>query len=229
MKHYYYLHMLVLISINSFAENGYLVSKNSNNYIFNEKKSLYIGLSSGIASFTATEKHAFEPEVQQFGNLNWLGGGLLGLTYKYNNKISCGLETFINSNKFFLSSVHSQNNTVFNITSTYHYGLRMLPSYQFSKTTSGHMILGILASNFNINDNGLVGYIKKTTEKGGIQGGLGWKTEVAPHFIIRLDMTYSYFSPFSYYAKGIPKAPPIQLYRAQVNSLNSMVSLILFV
>lgn len=228
MKRFFYACIFIFITVNAYTDSGGLNSKSYINQNVNKKKSLYIGLSSGVASFMATERHSYEPEVQQFGSLDWFGGGLLGLSYNYANNLSCGFEGFVNYNKFFLSSVHSQNNTIFKITSTIHYGLRILPSYQFSKTTSGHLILGVLASNFIISDNGLVGFIDKTTEKGAIQGGLGWSVEMAQHFSLRLDMTYSYFSPFSYYAKGIPSAPPVQLYRAQINSLNSMLTLVFF-
>ncbi len=227
MKPFRCAYFFIFITIQVLSGKSYPALKQSTESPLPKKSSLYLGLSSGIASFMSTERHAHEPEGQQFGRLGWLGGGFLGLNFARLESASFGIESFIYTSKLFLSSTHSQNNTIFQITSARNYGLRTLPAYHFSETTEGHFILGLLNQDFSISDNGLVGFIHKKTARTGIQSGLGWKTEVAPHLFIRLDMTYSYFSPFSYYAKGIANAPPTQLYRIQMSMLNSLLSFIL--
>ncbi|PJD93056.1 MAG: hypothetical protein CK424_03385 [Legionella sp.] len=187
----------------------------------------YAGATLGLSNLTNKEQHIITPESHQLGSLGILGGGFVGYDYHINEIFNIGLEGFGNATGLNVSIQHDTQGTSYTTNSHYQAGLRVLPGYQFSPSMQGHIILGYSNAHFQVKDSGNYGYINTDFHKNGLQGGLGWTTQIIQGFEIRVDMMYTAFGSQSSTGTGLPSSGvPQQVYTNDFNTLEGDLSLV---
>ncbi len=156
----------------------------------------YIGADVGVANLMDKESTPYLPGVydrHQFSATGLVGGGLLGYDYSVNERIKLGIEGFINATA--LNSAAEQHYSSFssyNVNMKYNTGARVLPGYEFSPGTVGHILLGYSYGKFNIKDNGDYGFIDKGLSANGFQAGLGFNVPLHyKNLSLRGDVLYT--------------------------------------
>lgn len=158
----------------------------------------YVAADIGAAGIVDKEVHSFNYETHQFGALGLIGGGFIGYRHCLSELTGLGLEFFADATDLNARILHNAQTTsqifVYRQKQRYDIGLRLLPEYHFTPTTSGHVILGYVNGGFNIADDGVYGYVERTYNKSGFQSGLGFTTCINDNFLMRLDGIYNVYS-----------------------------------
>lgn len=138
---------------------------------------LYIAGDIGVANLLDKESTLFAPDsydVHQLSSTGFVGGGMIGYDYSVTEKVRFGVEGFINAAALNVAA-EQQYGTYpsYRANMRYDAGVRILPGYEFTPGTVGHVLLGYAYGKFNIKDNGDYGYIDKGISANGFQAGLG--------------------------------------------------------
>lgn len=159
--------------------------------------------------------------------LGVIGGILGGYDFQLQRQWRLGLEGFINANSVNISA--NQNyapQASYTVKMHYNFGVRLLPAYEFTPDTEGHIVLGYSNARFNINDNGNYGIINKTFSKGGFQTGLGITTVIIKHLSLRSDVLYTIYSLQTSNGVTTSSPPTTQVYNNKLSSLEAELSII---
>lgn len=188
----------------------------------------YLGANLGVSSLSDKES-TNNPihDVHYLGAAGIIGGGLLGYDFTLKEQWKLGLEGFINATDITLSD--NQNyapQTSYTVDMYYNTGLRLLPGYEFTPRTIGHLIIGYSYAKFAIKDNGNYGTINTQFQSNGLQLGLGMNTIVFNNFSLRADMLYTLYASQS--SKGLTTTTPpsIQVYSNNLSTLEGNLALI---
>ena len=160
---------------------------------------LYLGGDIGFANLIDKQSTLYIPgayDKHQLSATGFVGGGMLGYDYSLMERIKLGVEGFINGTALNLSTQQLYTPHVsYNSNMRYTAGVRLLPGYEFSPATIGHLMLGYSYGSFNIKDNGDYGFINTGLASNGFQSGLG--LNVPCHFknlSLRGDVVYTTYS-----------------------------------
>lgn len=182
----------------------------------------YLGADIGIADLVNKESTA--GDHHHFSATGFVGGGLVGYEQAILEQLNIGLEFFANANAMNLSARQLYNgNPSYRASARYNLGLRLLPSYSFNPTTSGHVILGYSSGHFSVKDNGDYGVIDTQFYKNGFQSGFGLKTHLFPNIMLRGDVIYTTYSSAANYGKTPPNT---LIYHNQFSTLESDLTLV---
>ncbi len=188
---------------------------------------LYAGATLGMSNLVDKEQHIINPESHQLGSLGILGGGFVGYDYHVNDLFNIALEGFGNATGLNIAINHDAQGTSYSANSHYQAGARLLPGYQCSPGIQAHIILGYTNAHFQVKDSGNYGYINSSFYKNGLQGGLGWTTQIIQGFEVRVDMIYTNFGSQSSTGTGLPTSgSPQQVYTNDFNTLEGDLSLV---
>ncbi len=193
-----------------------------NEQFFNHN-GFYVAGEIGAAGLVDKESHSASPESHQLGALGIIGGGYIGYDYFINNKYDLALEFFADATGLNAAIAHEPS--TYQRNQSYDIGVRALPGYAFTPSTSGHVILGYTNAAFNISDNGDYGYINTSYNVNGFQTGLGLTTLLKDNFSLRLDAIYDIYASKTKAGAGLT-AGTIQLYTNVFSTLAGELSLI---
>lgn len=183
----------------------------------------YIAGDIGVAALADKESHDSSPESHQLGALGIIGGGYIGYDYFINHQYDVALEFFADATGLNAAITHDPN--TYQRSQSYDIGVRLLPGYAFTPTTSGHVILGYTNAAFNVSDNGVYGYLDANYNVNGFQTGLGFTTQLKDNFSVRLDAIYDIYSSKTKAGAGLT-AGTVQLYSNVFSTLAGEFSLI---
>lgn len=162
----------------------------------------YLGADIGVANLMDKESTPYQPGVydrHQFGATGLVGGGMIGYDYSVNERFKLGLEGFINATALNLAAEQLYNPfPSYNVSMRYNTGVRVLPGYEFSPGTIGHVLLGYSYGQLHINDNGDYGYIDRNIAANGFQAGLGLNVPFyLKNLSLRGDLIYSNYGTYN--------------------------------
>ena len=206
----------------------------------------YIGGDLGISTQRAKKTHqilngagvALKREIHDLGQFGFTGGGFAGYNYCHPSCFDLGMEIFANGFTTEAKAVHQTSSsgitipTKLKVTQRYNFGGRVLPGYQFSDKTEGHLILGYTLGGFKLKDSGVYGHVSENFDANGFQIGLGATLGVTRHISFRLDSIYSGYTrhfnssgraPSS--AEGGPSGGVTAKYQVRVSTVDSTLSL----
>lgn len=188
----------------------------------------YAGGTVGIASL-ADKESTNTPihDIHYLGASGALGGLLVGYDVNPCNLWKVKLEGFINTTSLNLSD--NQNYapvTSYKVNMRYNAGVRILPGYELTPRTEGHLILGYSYGKFNISDNGNYGIINQDFSSNGFQAGVGLGALLLESVSIRTDVLYTIYS--SQTSSGVTTASPSasQVYQNKLSTLEGDLTLI---
>lgn len=143
----------------------------------------YLGGSIGAVGLIDKEK-TNNPivDIHHLSTAGILGGPLLGYEFMH-DRWKLGIEGFFNGTglKLYANQNYAPQAS-YQVKMFYNTGIRILPSYELTPKTSGHIILGYSNASFHIKDNGNFGLISNRFSKNGFQSGLGLRTCLSNHF-----------------------------------------------
>ncbi len=188
----------------------------------------YVGGMLGASSL-ADEESTNTPlyDKHTLGASGFTGGVLAGYNYHLRNQWWLALEAFLNGVS--INIADNQNyapQSSYTVNMRYNTGLRILPAYAFSPSTSGHLILGYASGSFKINDNGNYGIINKTFSRGGLQAGVGLQTALSQHVDLRADALYTSYGSQSSNGVTTSTPPATQSYRNNLSTLEAGLALV---
>jgi len=197
----------------------------------------YAGIGAGASSFNnilSTANNAIASNVisnssGDMGSTGVIGSLFAGYNFSFANKCNLGLEAF--SNIMSTSTTHNMNTTSaiaiitqdLKISSRYTYGLRILPGYEITPDTTGHIILGYARGNFKITNNGKFNNISATFNSNGLQTGLGFTTAITKNLALGLDAIYTTYA--SQTVNGLTASGTPLTYKNKPYTLEGIVSL----
>ncbi len=187
--------LLLMVNVSS-AFSGSM----GNESILTLEHGAYIGGTIGGSDLQNKTMHDITPEIHHLGGIGVIGGGFLGYDFHFTPKIKMGVEGFANATGLNTAIQHYDQTTGVQtnseeMNSRYNVGVRILPAYQFTPDTDGHVIIGYSNAKFKHLDNGTYGYLDTDFNKSGVQGGLGWKSNLPyQHISLRLDMLYTRYA-----------------------------------
>lgn len=161
----------------------------------------YIGGDIGISNLVDKESTTYPSEASHhLGATGLVGGGLVGYDYSISERLKLGLEWFMNATALNASAYQyyqdpNGNSPVYTAHMKYDLGFRGMPGYAFTPNTVGYIILGYAYGKFNIQDNGNYGYVSSNINESGFQCGVGLKTPIWNHLLIRTDVLYTTYGP----------------------------------
>jgi opacity protein-like surface antigen len=213
---------LLLVSTSSFAATMSSVrAPNYNNF--------YVGADIGFSHlndniFFIPTTNLLIKKAPVSGN-GLMGGGLVGYDYTLCDKYKLGMEGFINLSNSNAHVEHYYDGSTYKIKSFYNAGVRVLPGYEFTPGTVGHIILGYANSKVNINDSGVFGVINQSANINGFQSGLGIKTSLSKNISIRWDGLYTNYD--SMHGVGLPNVEqPDTSYNNSYKTLEADLTLV---
>lgn len=177
---------------------------------------VYVGGDIGVSNLIDKESTLYSPGLydrHQFSATGFVGGGILGYDYSISDRIKLGIEGFINGTALNIAAEQKYSPwPSFKANMRYDAGIRLLPGYEFSPGTIGHILLGYAHGNMNIKDDGNYGYIDRGINSNGFQAGLGINVPCYfKNLSLRGDMIYTRyvsntslglttsFTPLNYY------------------------------
>lgn len=188
----------------------------------------YVGGTLGVSSL-ADQESTYVPlyDKHTLGASGLTGGALVGYNFNLPHQWLIALEGALNVVSIDIAD--NQNyapQSSYTVDMRYNAGVRILPTYVFSPTTSGHIILGYVSGGFKINDNGNYGLIHKTFSEGGLQTGVGMDTALSPCVDLRADVLYTNYG--SQTSNGLTTGLPaaIQSYHNNLSTLEASLSVI---
>jgi len=194
---------------------------------------VYVGANIGASDLQDKAIHYYSPETHHLGGIGIVGGGLLGYDVAVTDKVRVGIEGFAQAAGLNSSIQHYDQTTGVQdnseeINSRYNLGVRVLPGYQFTEATEGHFILGYANAHFKQFDNGTYGYIDTDFNQSGLQGGLGWKSNIInPHAFMRFDVLYTRYSGQVSTGTGLSgSGSPYQYYSDNFSTLEADLTFI---
>lgn len=189
---------------------------------------LYVGGMLGAASLMDRESTNIPVHDEHYlSALGAIGGILGGYNFQLQKQWRLGLEGFINASSINISDDQNYTpQTSYTVNMRYNFGVRLLPTYEFTPTTAGHVVLGYSNAGFKINDDGNYGLINKTFSKSGFQTGLGIETCVVRPVSLRGDVLYTFYTSQS--SNGVTTTSPstIQAYNNKLSTLEAELSII---
>lgn len=200
----------------------------SNSVFAGSYGNFYAGANIGVASLI--DKENTNNPISDRHDLSAsgvLGGGLVGYNFTLQNHFKLGLEGFANYTD--LNIADNQNYSPissYTVNMRNNVGLRLLPGYEFTADTLGHIILGYSSAKFEINDDGNYGIINSEFRKNGFQFGLGMMTALFKNISIRTDVLYTAYS--SQTSHGVTTTTPAttQNYYNSLSTLEGNLALI---
>ncbi|MDP3704345.1 MAG: outer membrane beta-barrel protein [Legionellaceae bacterium] len=189
----------------------------------------YIGGDIGVANLADKESTLYAPgqyDRHQFSSTGFVGGGMIGYDYGVIDRLKLGVEGFMNGTA--LNSAAEQKygtQPSFNANMRYNAGVRLLPGYEFSPSTVGHVLLGYSYGKFNLKDTGNYGLIDTGLSRNGFQAGLGLK--VPCHFknlSLRGDVIYTTYGSSTSLGQSVTLAP--QNYNNSFSTIEGNLSLV---
>jgi opacity protein-like surface antigen len=216
-------HVLQATTILLFTSSIALAGTMGNEYPDIIHDGFYVAGAIGTAGLVDKESHDSSPETHQLGALGIIGGGYLGYDYGIGNSWILALEFFADATG--LNSAITHEPFTYHQNQSYDLGVRVLPKYAFTPTTTGHVILGYTNGRFAISDNGVYGYINTNYNKSGFQTGLGFTTALNDSFSFRLDAIYDIYASQTDTGLGLT-AGTLQLYTNRFSTLAGELSLI---
>lgn len=194
---------------------------------------LYVGGNIGIADLQDKNTHYISPEIHHLGGIGVIGGGIVGYDYSITEQFKLGIEGYGNATglntgiQHFNQTTGVQDNSE-QMNMRYNAGIRILPGYQYTTDTEGHLILGYSNARFSNIDNGTYGYLDTQFNKNGFQGGIGWKaTLFNQHTVLRLDAIYTRYSGQNSLGTGLAgSGSPYQFYNDTFSTLEAELSII---
>ncbi|PJD93055.1 MAG: hypothetical protein CK424_03380 [Legionella sp.] len=158
----------------------------------------YVGLDVGVSNLINSESTENPLQSHQLSATGIIGGGLVGYDFSLYNRFKIGFEGFMNANGLHIATrSFTPPSNSFTTSSQYNAGLRVLPGFEFSQDTVGHILLGYSNAKFTIQDSGNYGYIDQELNKNGFQCGLGMKTTITKQISIRIDALYTTYGHIS--------------------------------
>lgn len=158
---------------------------------------LYIGLDVTVGDFNAEITTSYPSGYINLSDINVSGGGLIGYDFTIYDRFKLGLEFLGNANAYSASAQRFREGTALSAQQRYNLAVRGLPGFLFYPGVVGHMILGYSNAYTTIKDNGQDGFITKSGNQSGFQGGLGMKVELPAGFTFRGDIVYSIYGTLS--------------------------------
>ncbi|MCX7090960.1 MAG: outer membrane beta-barrel protein [Legionellales bacterium] len=158
---------------------------------------LYIGLDVTVGDFNATITSSYPYGYIDLSDINIAGGGMIGYDFTIYDRFKLGLEFLGNANAYTASVERFRENTTLSAEQRYNLAGRILPGFLFYPGVVGHMILGYSNAYTTLKDNGQDGFINKSGNQSGFQGGLGMKVELPAGFTFRGDIVYSIYGTLS--------------------------------
>lgn len=188
----------------------------------------YAGANVGAASLI--DKESTNNPIHDSHDLSALGivgGGLAGFDFTLRDKLKLGIEGFANAANVNISD--NQNYTPvtsYTVNMRNNFGVRLLPGYEFTPGTIGHVILGYSAAKFEINDNGNYGIVNSQFRQNGFQYGLGLVVALFKHLSLRTDVLYTSYG--SQTSQGVTTTTPstTQNYRNNLSTLEGNLAFI---
>ncbi len=189
----------------------------------------YIGGDIGVANLTDKESTPYAPglyDMHQFSSTGFVGGGLIGYDLSVMDRIKLGVEGFINGSALNIAAEQKyETQPSFNANMRYSAGVRLLPGYEFSRGTVGHVILGYSYGKFNLKDTGNYGFIDTGLSRNGFQAGLGFKVPChLKNLSLRGDMIYTTYGSSMSLGQSTSLAP--QNYNNTFATLEGTLSLV---
>ncbi len=188
----------------------------------------YVGGMLGVAGLMDRES-TNNPvrDVHYLSAAGAIGGALIGYDFQLQNQWKLGLEAFANATSINISDNQNYAPQVsYTVNMRYNFGVRVLPAYEFTPDTAGHLVLGYSNAGFKINDNGNYGIINETFFAGGFQTGLGMETFLTKHVSLRSDVLYTIYSSQTSNGVTTSSPPTNQAYHNNLSSLEAELSII---
>lgn len=188
----------------------------------------YLGANIGAASLIDKE-NTNNPirdrhDLSAFGAV---GGGLLGFDFTLWCQVKLGIEGFANATSLNISDNQDYAPvTSYTVNMGNNLGLRLLPGYEFTPGTLGHVILGYSSAKFEINDNGNYGIVNSQFRQNGFQFGLGLIAVLLNDVSVRTDVLYTTYG--SQTSNGVTTTTPAtpQNYHNSLSTLEGNLALI---
>lgn len=190
---------------------------------------IYIGGDIGVANLNDKESTLYVPgsyDKHQFSSTGFVGGGMLGYDYSVMDHLKLGVEGFINGTALNIAAEQKYGTQAsFNANMRYNTGIRLLPGYEFSPDTVGHVLLGYSYGKFNIRDTGDYGFINTGLSRNGFQAGLGFKVPCYyKNLSLRGDMIYTTYGSSTSLGQSTALAP--QNYNNNFATIEGNLSLV---
>lgn len=189
---------------------------------------LYVGGDVGVSNLTDRQSTSpSSPATHQLGATGAVGGGVVGYDYRWSDNLNLGVEWFMNGTG--LNVAAEQFYAAFpayTANMRYDLGVRVLPGYELSPGTVGHVLLGYANGKFHIQDNGDFGVVNQSFSKSGFQSGLGIRTPILGGLSIRGDLLYTIYA--SQTTAGVTTSSPatVQNYQNSFATLEGNLTLL---
>lgn len=192
-------------------------------------RGFYIGGDVGVANLLDKESTLYVPgsyDTHQFSATGFVGGGMIGYDYDFNDRLKLGVEGFIQGTALNIAAKQLYGTQPsYRVNMRYNTGVRVLPGYAFSPDTIGHVLLGYSYAKFHLNDNGNYGFINQNVSSNGFQSGLGIRVPCYfKNLSLRGDMIYTTYAANT--ALGLSSALAPQNYHNNFATLEGNLSLI---
>lgn len=161
----------------------------------------YFGVDVGAANLMDKESHSVNPESHQLGALDAVAGIYAGYDFFTACRYRIAAEVFLDDT-WMQTQIQHGNNT-YSMNQLSNFGVRLVPAYEFTSNTFGHVILGYANGRFKIRDNGVYGFISSSYNVSGFQTGVGFDTALINNFFIRLDALYNIYGDKTSHGAGL--------------------------
>ncbi|OGV27185.1 MAG: hypothetical protein A3F18_07155 [Legionellales bacterium RIFCSPHIGHO2_12_FULL_37_14] len=191
----------------------------------NSLSGLYIGADIGLANLMNHSSHTSNPMSYQLGATGLIGGGMVGYNYPILSELSLAVEGFIDGTGL-RSTI---NSSVYNYKTSQRYnaGVRLLPKYSFTNSTSFHWSFGYASGYFQIQDTGVFGLVNTTYNSNAFQTGPGLSTMVIDNLFLRFDALYNTYAQEKSFGLALPSSgDPFQFYNNQFSQFAGEFSLV---
>lgn len=183
------IHLAILLCISNAAFCGAMAERNT--YV--DYDGVYIGVDVTVGDFNAAITTSYPSTYIDLSAVNISGGALIGYDFTIYDRFKLGLEFLANANAYTTSSQMFNERTSLTAQQRYNLAPRILPGFLFYEGVVGHLIFGYSNAFITVKDNGLQGFINKSGNQSGFQGGLGMKAEFLEGFTFRADIVYSIY------------------------------------
>lgn len=184
--------ILFCLSSTSFCGGMSNVAATSSEY-----DGVYLGADVTVGDFNADVTTSYPSANISLSAINVSGGALIGYDMTIYDRFKMGFEFLANANAYTASSRFFNENTDLTAEQRYNLAPRILPGFLFYPGVVGHLILGYSNAYVTVKDNGQHGFINKSGNQSGFQGGLGMKADLLDGFSFRADIVYSIYGNLS--------------------------------
>ena len=193
---------------------------------YNSYDGIYVGANIGVAVLNNSASTNFPSTSHDFASTGILGGGLIGYDFSVFDRFKLGVEFLANASALNTASRRYTDNTSFTTNQNYNLAPRVLPGFLFYDKIVGHLILGYTNANVTVSDNGIHGFLNKSSHLSGFQTGLGMKVDLIQNFTLRADALYSVYQNLSASGGTNNNLYSLQQYNNNISTLEGNLILI---